>query len=244
MTHDDHDCGDHGNTPDDGDRRRGLEHLRVGIDIGDGKATIVSVWKVAQPVIQHREVLREIIARIDIAGRLAYLESFDDPRVVRGTYRKGAGHAYRQAASGTVYVSIPFVQLAELTTLTVRVIRRPKAHAGALDVATAATLVEHGAHPLIEFGITELRAHRDWIGVAGAAGVTEPVGRFEIYVDVGGEYRWRLRDPRDRIVAVSGEGFRTRAECERELSWVRTHAGSARVTSLDIPAPKQPGTTE
>lgn len=33
---------------------------------------------------------------------------------------------------------------------------------------------------------------------------------FEIYRDDGGEYRWRMKTKNGRIIAVSGEGYRTR----------------------------------
>ena len=33
---------------------------------------------------------------------------------------------------------------------------------------------------------------------------------FEIYRDEGGEYRWRMKTRNGRIVAVSGESYKTR----------------------------------
>lgn len=45
--------------------------------------------------------------------------------------------------------------------------------------------------------------------------------RFEIYKDVDGEWRRRLRDPDGNIIAVSGEGHRFKSSCYREIVLVR-----------------------
>ena len=39
--------------------------------------------------------------------------------------------------------------------------------------------------------------------------------RGEIYRDVRGEYRWRVRAANGRIVADSSEGYENRADCAR-----------------------------
>jgi len=48
---------------------------------------------------------------------------------------------------------------------------------------------------------------------------------YEIYQDVSGDYRWRLKSKNGRIVAESGEGFRTRKYARKSIdrlkeSWV------------------------
>ena len=53
---------------------------------------------------------------------------------------------------------------------------------------------------------------------------------FQVYQDKAGEYRWRLLADKSTIVADSGEGYATRAECEADLERVRQlcrHGGDA-----------------
>lgn len=51
---------------------------------------------------------------------------------------------------------------------------------------------------------------------------------FQIYQDRGGEWRWRLKAANRRIVADSGEGYRTRAGVLRAAS---------RLVSIALDAP-------
>lgn len=39
--------------------------------------------------------------------------------------------------------------------------------------------------------------------------------RVVVFKDIAGDYRWRRSAPNGRILAVSGEGYRNREECER-----------------------------
>lgn len=44
---------------------------------------------------------------------------------------------------------------------------------------------------------------------------------FQIYQDKAGEYRWRLLASKDNIVADSGEGYKNREECTRDIELVK-----------------------
>ena len=44
---------------------------------------------------------------------------------------------------------------------------------------------------------------------------------FFIYEDNRGEYRWRLRDNNNQIIAVSGEGYTTKYGCKRAIQNVK-----------------------
>ena len=50
--------------------------------------------------------------------------------------------------------------------------------------------------------------------------------RFELYEDKAGEYRFRLKAPNGRIVAVS-EGYSSKAACENGIDSVRKNAPDA-----------------
>lgn len=53
--------------------------------------------------------------------------------------------------------------------------------------------------------------------------------KFELYLDRGGAYRFRLKARNGAIIAVS-EGYSTRAACENGIDSVRKSAGEADIT--------------
>jgi uncharacterized protein YegP (UPF0339 family) len=54
------------------------------------------------------------------------------------------------------------------------------------------------------------------------------VGKFEIYKDRKGEFRWRLRADNNQVIA-SGEGYTTKAACKNGIASVKKNAGKAKV---------------
>ena len=60
----------------------------------------------------------------------------------------------------------------------------------------------------------------------GAAAVV-----FQVYKDKQGEYRFRLTDD-DVMLAVSGKGYETRADCLKVIDTIKSTAGKARVEDL------------
>jgi uncharacterized protein len=57
---------------------------------------------------------------------------------------------------------------------------------------------------------------------------------FEVYRDTRGEFRWRLWAPNGRIMADSGEGYRTQAACRRALARLKEVAADARVERIKM----------
>jgi len=52
---------------------------------------------------------------------------------------------------------------------------------------------------------------------------------FEIYKDEKGEYRWTLRAANGKTIADSGEGYKSKADCEHGLKLIKEGAASAAV---------------
>lgn len=52
---------------------------------------------------------------------------------------------------------------------------------------------------------------------------------FELYKDSTGDYGWRLRAGNGKIVADSGEGYRSKTDCQHGIDLVRSGAASAPV---------------
>lgn len=44
---------------------------------------------------------------------------------------------------------------------------------------------------------------------------------FEVYQDNGGDYRWRLQDTNNKIIADSGEGYSSKQNCLDGIEDVR-----------------------
>jgi uncharacterized protein YegP (UPF0339 family) len=53
--------------------------------------------------------------------------------------------------------------------------------------------------------------------------------RFELYRDPSREFRWRLRAGNGRVIATSGEGYNTKANCRNAIDLVRNAARTARI---------------
>jgi len=53
------------------------------------------------------------------------------------------------------------------------------------------------------------------------------VGKFELYLDEGNQWRWRLLASNGQVIAVSGEGYTTHDACKNGISSVRWNAAFA-----------------
>lgn len=58
------------------------------------------------------------------------------------------------------------------------------------------------------------------------------MAKFETYADVGGHYRWRLKDNNNVIIASSGESFDSRSNARRAAENVKTTAPSAVIVDV------------
>ncbi len=60
------------------------------------------------------------------------------------------------------------------------------------------------------------------------------MGKFEIYPDKSGksEWRWRLKADNGNIIAVSGEGYSNKADCEESMRLVKQLAPDADVVEI------------
>jgi uncharacterized protein len=71
-------------------------------------------------------------------------------------------------------------------------------------------------------------------------------GKFELFQDKKGEYRWRLRHQNGQIIADSGEGYSSRAAALNGINSVKTNVAQAAVKESEpavqpesAPAPAQ-----
>lgn len=64
---------------------------------------------------------------------------------------------------------------------------------------------------------------------AGPAESVESLGRFQLYTDRAGEWRWRLVHRNGNIIATSGEGYSSRRNAEKGMKSVMRNAPGADV---------------
>lgn len=62
--------------------------------------------------------------------------------------------------------------------------------------------------------------------------IKEKKMKFELYKDIGGEYRWRLKASNGKTIADSGEGYRNKSDCEHGINLVKRNALSAPIEDL------------
>lgn len=55
---------------------------------------------------------------------------------------------------------------------------------------------------------------------------TRPYPSFLIYLDTRGEFRWRYQASNAKVIADSGEGYKTYADCNRGIQLVKQSANS------------------
>lgn len=57
-------------------------------------------------------------------------------------------------------------------------------------------------------------------------------GKFEVYTDKAGEYRFKLKAPNGEVIAVS-EGYSSKKSCMNGIESVRKNAPNAKIVELE-----------
>jgi uncharacterized protein YegP (UPF0339 family) len=58
---------------------------------------------------------------------------------------------------------------------------------------------------------------------------TAATATFELYKDNGGKYRFRIRDDEGTLLAISGKGYETKADCQRVIDTIKRDVAKAKV---------------
>lgn len=59
-------------------------------------------------------------------------------------------------------------------------------------------------------------------------------GRFVIYKDRAGQYRWQLKAPNGKILADSGESYVTNAGCREGIADVKRYVPTAVIVDMTV----------
>jgi uncharacterized protein YegP (UPF0339 family) len=57
-------------------------------------------------------------------------------------------------------------------------------------------------------------------------------GKFEVFKDGKGEFRWRLKAANGQVIATSGEGYTNKSGCENGIDSVKSNAPGAEVVEV------------
>ena len=55
---------------------------------------------------------------------------------------------------------------------------------------------------------------------------------FELYKDSAGEFRFRLKNDEDTLLATSGKGYKTKADCQKVIDEIKSVAAKAKVDDI------------
>lgn len=58
-------------------------------------------------------------------------------------------------------------------------------------------------------------------------------GKFEVYKDKKGEYRWSLKAVNGQIIATGGEGYTSLAGCKNGIESVKKNAPDAEIVEIE-----------
>jgi uncharacterized protein YegP (UPF0339 family) len=224
--------------PTTGRPATGPRHLRVGLVVRRDSARVTSVALAPGEPAAPLAAGHPWLAAVSVGDRVVHLARVPDPFVQRSTRpRQGGDHHVSRNDEGLLVVSVPVTSMTDLTRSRVEVLEVGSAPGPATREELVAEVDRRraGDRRPLSVGFDQIAGARGWPDVADLLGVPTPHGAFEVYRDRAGEYRWRLRAVGGGIVAVSGEGFPTRARCEAEVTWVRRYAAEAPVRPLDGP---------
>ncbi|NNJ24947.1 YegP family protein [Alienimonas chondri] len=67
-------------------------------------------------------------------------------------------------------------------------------------------------------------------------------GKFEVYTDKSGEFRWRLKATNGITIASSGEGYKAKRDCLKGIASVQKNAPESPILELDSAENRTPVT--
>ena len=68
-----------------------------------------------------------------------------------------------------------------------------------------------------------------------SAGDEPRTGKFEVYQDKGGDFRWRLLSSNGQVVATSGQGYKEKRDCLNGIESVKRIAADSKVEDAKEP---------
>ncbi len=81
------------------------------------------------------------------------------------------------------------------------------------------------------YGVCSANIYMSAIHILGGDYV--PHGKFEIYQDRSGDYRFRLKAANGQTIAI-GQGYSSKASCMKGIASIRKNAPGAKVIEIEL----------
>lgn len=213
----------------------GPRQLRVGLILRRRSVTVASLAVAPGTPPRRLAAGHPWLTGVTRGDEIVHLARVPDPFVQRSVRRDVTGpHHFGEADEGYVVVALPFDSLTDLTRSQIHALPvEPRAGVADADLSDElrGRVARKDRVRTVDFA--QVAASPDWAVVGPMIGAPVDPGRFEVYRDRAGQWRWRLRQTGGGIVASSNDSFATRAEAEAEVTWIRRHSADSPTTSLD-----------
>jgi hypothetical protein len=144
----------------------GPQRARVQLELDGQAVRPVGLWLLDSPAVQRDSLAGPYIARIDVAGTLAMLQSLGDPFSTRAIQRPDqVGHSYSPLTRTTVQVDIPITSPSDLAHVSIRIADLSEVSERPAEWPSVAALLERetpGVQWLHAIDTAELRKLPDW----------------------------------------------------------------------------------
>jgi hypothetical protein len=145
---------------------QGPQRARVQLELVRQSARPVALWLVDTPAVQHESLEGPYIARIDVAGTVALIQSLGDPFVSRAIQRpERVGHSYSPHSRATVYVDVPISSPGDLANVSIRIADLREVSDRPVDRQGVTSMLERetpGVKWLEPVDTADLRKLHDW----------------------------------------------------------------------------------
>lgn len=157
---------------------RGDRRIRVALEVTERSVRPAGMWVLQGPAVQRPSLAGSHVARVDVSGVPVLLQSFEDPRLVRGVARPDrAGHSYQERASATLHVDVPLRSGQVVDHIAIRIADLSGLSERPTDPAGIVRILDDPAVPvrwLPSVTMDQLAEHRDWEAVARETGLRRP----------------------------------------------------------------------
>lgn len=215
---------------------RGPRHLVVGLSVRPRSVLVTSVAVAPGRPPQLLAAGHPWLTAVTRGREVVHLSRVPDPFLQRSVRLERTGpHHVSTSTEGRAVIAVPFGSVTDLTRSTLHLldlgVSRVAADPKSLSDELHRRLRADSGIRSVDFEAIAASPH--WATVGPRLGLAVDPGRFEIYQDKAGLWRWRIRRAGGQVVGASSDSFATRAEAEAEVTWIRRHAGDSPTTSLD-----------
>jgi hypothetical protein len=149
---------------------RGDRRIRVGLEITENQVSLAEMWTLDGPAVQRPSLVGTHIVRVDVNGRVALMQSLDNPLLTRGIAKPDeVGHSYATLDRTTVYVDVPIWREEIVDEVMIRIADLSRVRDRPTDPPALAEIFDRppgGMRVIASISLAEMTSHDDWTAVA------------------------------------------------------------------------------